>query len=343
MRRPIFSAVAGIVMVSVWVIATRAAVPTAEVPTLPLGSTSDTASPMTLLIRAGDLGAVRQLLDVGDDPNGPPGVRPPLVEAALACRPRVAMLLLQRGADVDVAFGPSRMTPLLAAVQSFCPSVARLLLEHGADPHAATRDGVTPLMAAAWWGSTDCLRLLLAQDPDLLAVDHQGHDGVYLAALRGHASCLSLLLDAGADASRGTVQGWTPMLAAARSGCARCVTTLLKHHAGVGKQGPRGETPLDEAASHCHPEVVNVLLAAGATATRHTMETSIDHACPSVLTLLLSTSSTWDDARRQLRDMKVRVERAVQKAPLTEAIRRRLDACNAAIDKARIAVEKEAS
>jgi len=312
-----------------------AAVPSAAIPILHgTGVGEQVASAMSLAIKAGNAKAVRQLLEAGAVPDGPPGGRPPLIAAAMDCRPDIAMLLLRYGANPGLRYGPTGATPLLAACQSSCAAVVRLLIAHGADPHAATSDGVTPLMAAAWWGSAGCLRVLLSHEPDLLAVDHQGHDGVYFAALRGHAACLQMLLDAGAAADRCTIRGWTPLLAAARSGCDACVKRLLAHGVSCSQPGPHDATPLDEAAMHCHAAVVSTLLSAGAQPTHVTFDHAITAACPSVVRALLESRSTWKDARSRLAEARRRVDATVGETPMTAAMMERLESCRKAIEDA---------
>ncbi len=57
---------------------------------------------------------------------------------------RVARLLLERGADVNVQ-RRDQWTPLHAASYFGNAAIAELLLEHGADASAETDDGETPL------------------------------------------------------------------------------------------------------------------------------------------------------------------------------------------------------
>lgn len=319
----------------------RAAVPTAEVPAVPREAAileKGSNLPLGALIRSGDCEAVGSVLASGVSPDGQPDGVPPLLRAAFECRPDIALLLLQHGADPDASFGPDHITALLAACQSSCRSVARLLIEHGADPHAATQGGVTPLMAAAWWGSAGCLRELLSHDPDLLAVDHQGHDAVYFAALRGHAACLGQLLEAGARADRSTTQGWTALLAAARSGCAQCVALLIEHRADPSQTGPGGVSVVDEAVEHCHADVVSLLIDAGVKPTRQILYRSIDSLCPTVLRILLLSKDSWTDVRSTLIEARKRVDAAMKDSKLSDAARRKLESCLQSIDDARAAM-----
>lgn len=108
---------------------------------------------------------------------------------------------------------------------------AATLVRRGADPNAQTVDGITALAYA-----------------------HQLPEDL-----------LHLLLDAGADPNHDMI-GLPPLLLAAFFGSTRAVTVLLKHGADVNKRTPAGNTALTEAALGKHPDVVKLLLTAGADA-----------------------------------------------------------------------------
>ncbi len=302
-------------------------------------------SPLGVAAARGDVAMVRVLLKSGAVPNGPPGARPPLWNAAVACRLDVTQVLVNHGASVSIRRGIRGMTPLLAACQGSCPSVARLLIEHGADPHAGTIDGVTPLMAAAWWGSPSVLQELLRHDPDLLATDHAGHDGVYFAALRGHADCLKLLLDAGATADRATIHGWTALMAAARSGCTSCVTLLLDHNADPDASLPDGWSPMQEAARHCHADVMKQLLAVGASVgiTRSrwpTLDEAVRSGCPEAMRVLLESDAGLHAGSRHVEAAAHQIKAKVEAAAASPAVQVRLAECQRVLDEARKRAEE---
>jgi len=60
----------------------------------------------------------------------------------------VAEVLLDKGADPDLAEESSGCTPLHAAVELGDLPLVRLLLVHGADPEAQTAGGATPMVLA---------------------------------------------------------------------------------------------------------------------------------------------------------------------------------------------------
>jgi ankyrin repeat protein len=103
---------------------------------------------------------VRALLDKGADPNrmsaDPSGTNdtPLLMALAASTASRnqagsdIALLLIERGADVNAARIWDGMTPLIRAVQTNQAAVVRALLARGANPNLANASGLTPLEAA---------------------------------------------------------------------------------------------------------------------------------------------------------------------------------------------------
>ena len=131
---------------------------------------------------------VRELLDAGEgaDARTPDGFTP-LHLAAFFGAPRVAALLLARGADpAAVADNPMRVQPLHSAAAGRHDDIAVMLVTAGADVDARQQGGYTPLQAAAANGDVELVRALLAAgaDPDL--ANDAGIRPADLAAERGH-------------------------------------------------------------------------------------------------------------------------------------------------------------
>ena len=72
----------------------------------------------------------------------------PLHAAVAGGRTDVALLLIQRGAEVN-ARDSGRHTPLHIAAENGNAAVVEALLTHGADPHAVDAEDRTPLSRAA--------------------------------------------------------------------------------------------------------------------------------------------------------------------------------------------------
>ncbi|XP_041839354.1 cyclin-dependent kinase 4 inhibitor B [Melanotaenia boesemani] len=100
--------------------------------------------------------------------------------------------LLQAGAEVN---GVNRFgrTALQVMMMGSAP-VARVLLEHGADPNVADiSTGTTPLHDAASLGFLDTVRLLLQAQANPQARDKATYLPVDLARQNGHTGVVALL------------------------------------------------------------------------------------------------------------------------------------------------------
>jgi uncharacterized protein len=147
-----------------------------------------------------DVDRVTELLDGGGpvDARTPDGFTP-LQLAAFFGAPRVASVLIARGADVGaVADNPMRIQPLHAAASGRHLDIGRALLDAGADPDARQRSGYTPLMAAAANGDRAFVRTLLAAGADPALTNEAGSSAADLAREHGQP-IVADELDAAAD------------------------------------------------------------------------------------------------------------------------------------------------
>jgi uncharacterized protein len=116
-------------------------------------------------------------------------------------------------------------TPFIRAALSGDIKVMRLLLEHGADPNIATLSGTTALMASAgvnWMGGQtyteskqsllEAVKLCLEKGVDVNAVNSMGIGAVIGAVNRGSDDILQVLVDHGARLDIKDKEGRTPMV-----------------------------------------------------------------------------------------------------------------------------------
>jgi ankyrin repeat protein len=87
----------------------------------------------------------------------------PLHLAAFFAQPEMVLVLLERGAEIEVVSrNAMAIRPLHAAAAGGSPAVVEILLARGADPNARQHGGWTALAAAAASGSMNIVRVLIA-------------------------------------------------------------------------------------------------------------------------------------------------------------------------------------
>ena len=117
----------------------------------------DSWTPLIWAARSGSVDAINVLLDSGADVNlagstGDNWDATPLQHAILQRQPAAVRLLLDRGADLNRGARGS-LTPLFLAAGDPDPAILKLLLAHGADPSVEDENGATPLSRAVSAGT----------------------------------------------------------------------------------------------------------------------------------------------------------------------------------------------
>ena len=158
-------------------------------------------APVADAAMAGDLEAVRSLLDGGSDPDVAHGDgMTGLHWAARNGDRETAELLLDAGADLTTVTRVGAHTPLHVAARAAAPRVVQALLTRGADPSAVTTTGTGPLHFAAASGSRAVVLALIAAGADVNAKEPLwGQTPLMFAAGGNRVDALTALLEGGAD------------------------------------------------------------------------------------------------------------------------------------------------
>ncbi len=221
-------------------------------------------------ILAGDVAAVRELLDAGADPQGrsPDGRTPLMIAAGLGSSPMVE-LLLAAGADVLTSEPRMGATALHKAAQSGATDVIGLLLDHGAIvDQQSFRIGHTPLMDAVQHRREAAVRLFLARGARTMIRNHWQQTALDLATQDG-SEVIADVLRAKDEADAGRIRS-LPLLAAVKAGDSAEVRRLIAAGAPLDERAPEvGDhdddyTALGLASRDGHVEIVRLLLDAGA-------------------------------------------------------------------------------
>jgi ankyrin repeat protein len=199
----------------------------------------------------------------------------PLVAALYGKHFRVAELLLQHGAEVDVRGGGNEYhTPLTIACVEGPFDTVRWLLDHGADMHAYALQErrFTALHMVAYHGQLKSAQALLGHGADINARTDWEEVPLHLAASplvhRDHLDIMQLFLDHGADPNTRNNMGSTPLHCSSywktdgymlTKGTIEGAHLLLKHGADIDAKDNEGRTPLQLALAHGHDEMARFL------------------------------------------------------------------------------------
>jgi uncharacterized protein len=174
-------------------------------------------------------------------------------------RSSIVVLLLASNA---FAAGDTR---LVNAAKSGDSSAALALLAKKADPNSAEPDGTTSLHWAVRNGDTVLVDRLLKAGANGKAANRYGITPIFLACETGNAAIVERLLKAGVSANATGKLGETALHTCSRSGSVAASKLLLANGASVDVlESWRGQTPLMWAAAQGHPEMMRLLIEAGA-------------------------------------------------------------------------------
>ena len=248
----------------------------------------------------GDLEGTQFFIDQGADVNARNSkAETALTEASRHGNTEIVKLLLQNGANVEVAMTEHGWTPLCNAVRDNRLEVVRILLDHGANKHAKLKSGCdavaeachrghhaiarlliergarleslnhyhrTPLLEASRRNDGDWTRWLLQRGARTEVRDSQGRSPVWHAANGGHDKSLAVLLEYKASTETLSNDNWLPLGCAANQGFTNCVKLLLDAGAAMDVHQAHGSgyTALCEAVHHGHIATVKLLISRGA-------------------------------------------------------------------------------
>ena len=260
-------------------------------------------------IRNNDLARLQSLIAGGADVNTRDRhAETPLMYAAYVGSLDAMKLLLKDGASID-AQSQSGATALIWSATDLAK--VRLLIDHGANVNLATKRRRTALLVAAMSApSADIVKLLIEKGADPKAMDFLRTTSLRAATLGNDTETIRMLIDAGVDVNAADLPGITPlMMAAGWNGNTRAVQMLLAKGAnanavslpvmGLPARNGASEfgslTALIMAAPFGPPEMIGDLLAAGEDPnardvrgmTPIMLAVATDHQDPAVIKMLL--------------------------------------------------------
>jgi ankyrin repeat protein len=175
--------------------------------------------------------AVKLLMEHGADPtlSDSEGMTPLMNAAEKGCTSCLEAIL--KGVDKDHlnVYSKAGFTALIIASANGHKDAVELLLNAGADANLAHEESkVTPLMYAAASGHIDAMRLLMDKGADLNAVHTNGGTALLEASTAGELDAMQFLIDAGAPFDFLDSDGISPLMAAASQGHEKGQDLILK-------------------------------------------------------------------------------------------------------------------
>ena len=216
------------------------------------------AAPLYYAALCGFHGLVEHLINKCSQVNAIGGFHvSPLVAALVMEHLKVAQLLYQHGADVDVQ-GLYKRTPLYCASCMGHLEIVQWLLSRGADPNPSDEtDDSTALHEAARRDHLRVAQTLLQQNADPNIRDEKGEVPLHWASARGKSNIARLLLGRGVDVDARSKDGSTPLHLASKGGCIEVAHVLIEHRADKDAEDNEGRTPFQVALNSDMTELLS--------------------------------------------------------------------------------------
>ena len=210
---------------------------------------------------------VKVLLDAGADPNIADGMGATCIHHAVAesCTKDVLETIVNHGADVN-ATCKEKVTALMLACEKESKDAINVLLDARADPNMADHTGATCIHRAVFKGcSKDVLETIVDHGADVNATNKKKVTALMIACEKGNNDAINVLLNAGADPNIADVNGDTCLYNAVIGDCSiTVIQTIINSGGNVNATNRYYHTPLILACFVGNIDAVNVFLCAGA-------------------------------------------------------------------------------
>jgi ankyrin repeat protein len=195
----------------------------------------------------------------------------PLLAAIHADKPKIALLLIERGAEVNdqgmesMGNYTTEYTALMQASDKGMADVAKALLDKGAEVNTRNENGYTALLIAAGSPSGGAvIPILLNKGADVTAITGGGRTALMNEArLSGYfgAEDIELLIKHGVNVNATDKEGWTALMLAANGQyeSSEVVKKLLDHGADIAAVNNEGENALKIATKAEYKKIVKLL------------------------------------------------------------------------------------
>eukprot|EP01118_Nematostelium_gracile_P004583 TRINITY_DN1537_c0_g1_i1.p1 TRINITY_DN1537_c0_g1~~TRINITY_DN1537_c0_g1_i1.p1 ORF type:complete len:302 (+),score=75.70 TRINITY_DN1537_c0_g1_i1:84-989(+) len=170
-------------------------------------------------------------------------------------------ILVDQGADLNLAGGKENHTPLTLACWMEDALLAEMLLNRGANVNWPGNHGLTPLYIAAERGSVEMVDLLLSNGADVNTPTSTTHTSypIHVAVEKRYKDVLARLLQAKAKITAVRNNGDFPLFIAAQNGFQNEFCILLEAGADPKQKHPSGLSCKEVAEKNGHTDIVDVI------------------------------------------------------------------------------------
>lgn len=170
----------------------------------------------------------------------------------------------RRSLSLVKSFRSPKLSAIAKAIINKNETALKLELAQGADINQSSQSGLTLLIVATLEKNKSAFRTLLESgaDPNLFSGDRDSL--ILLASVFKDPYYLSNLLSYGGDPNQSAIEGITPLMRSSSRGLAKNVRLLLDNSASVSAVDKAGNTALAYAIITDFPDIVEMLLDAGA-------------------------------------------------------------------------------
>ena len=179
----------------------------------------------------------------------------PLYLACLNNLPKMVELLINKGAKVNPATGPS---PLMGATRVGHVQVVKVLLDYKARVNGPPKAPNTPLHLAAEKEYPEIAKLLLENKANPNRRDRSGKTPIYYTTYKGNIHTMNVLIDHGVNVNQKIREGTLLHLASER-GQTAVVQILLANEANLNKRNSKGKTALEVAMANGNQKAADLI------------------------------------------------------------------------------------
>ena len=181
------------------------------------------------------------------------------------CCTEVLQAIISHGGDVN-ATSIENVTPLMLACVKGNKDAINVLLNAGADPNIADADGDTCLHYTAWNDCcTEAIQAIISHGGDVDATNKKNVTPLMQACVKGNKATINVFLNAGADPNIVNTDGGTCLhCAAGNDWCTEALQAIISHGGDVNATNKKNQMPLMVACWKRNEDAIHVLLNAGA-------------------------------------------------------------------------------